>query len=198
MFSHTHTLLQGQLKHITCPDQTASSAWTGIFPDLNLQDTSLLLRKHERLGKRNHSFWFHSACFFFFFFIFPGGSKCERQALFTGWSELPPGDIAGALCSWGEAGGAEEVLQARLWLSKAHTHKGRNILCLCSNLTMFSGGKLRIYKWGPNHSDFQSCIFPELHLFVSLPGERVLRAPVPESLLHSRCCRKETLPEVSP
>lgn len=139
-----------------------------------------------------------SLLFFFFFFIFPGGSKCERQALFTGWSELPPGDIAGALCSWGEAGGAEEVLQARLWLSKAHTHKGRNILCLCSNLTMFSGGKLRIYKWGPNHSDFQSCIFPELHLFVSLPGERVLRAPVPESLLHSRCCRKETLPEVSP
>lgn len=47
-----------------------SSARTGTFPDLNLQDTSLLLRKHERLGKLNHSFWFHSACSLLFFFPF--------------------------------------------------------------------------------------------------------------------------------
>lgn len=47
------------------------------------------------------------------------------------------------------------------WLRKAHTHKDRNILCLCSNLTTFSGGKLKNYKWGPNHRDFQSHVFPE-------------------------------------
>lgn len=100
--------------------------------------------------------------FSFFFLIllsFPGDSNCERQALFTGWSELTPGAIAGALCSWREAGGAEEMLQARLWLSKAHTHKGRNISCLCSNLTVFSGGKLRIYKWGPNHRKWSSMLY---------------------------------------
>lgn len=39
------------------------------FPDLNLQDTSLLLRKCKSLGNQNHSFWFHSAFFFSFFFL---------------------------------------------------------------------------------------------------------------------------------
>lgn len=157
MFSHTHSP-SGPIKAHNMP----SSAWTGIFPDLNLQDTSLLLRKHERLGKWNHSFWFHSACFHFFLILlsFPGDSNCERQALFTGWSELTPGAIAGALCSWREAGGAEEMLQARLWLSKAHTHtKAEIISCLCSNLTVFSGGKLRIYKWGPNHRKWSSMLY---------------------------------------
>jgi len=57
------------------------------FPDLNLQDTSLLMRKCKRLGKRNRSFWFHSASIFFF----PGDYKCEKQDLFTCSSEIIQG-----------------------------------------------------------------------------------------------------------
>lgn len=91
-------------------------------------------------ANKNQSFWFCSA-----FILLLEVTQSEKQQLFTHWSEIIQRWITALIHRWG--GSSQEVtstlIQARFWLSKAQTHRGRNILSFCSNLTISSGENSR-------------------------------------------------------